>query len=139
MDRKEFCSQMAIIRGKSDITTTDLSFAIKMLVPTLRRFEKGEHNFKIDRAIQYLNILNTNICLTKGNSNSYIKSYEDVISFIKEARNERFTQRALATEIGCTYQTIANIERGHSIITIDNFLKIIEVLGYTLKIEQYDK
>lgn len=139
MNRKEFCEQMANAKNSSDITTTDLSFAIKMLLPTLRRFEKGEHNFKLDRAIQYLNILQSNISLTKGNTCLHIKSYEDVISFIKDSRKGKFTQRELAEEIGCKHPTVANIERGSNIVTIDNFLKIVDVLGYTLKIENNEK
>ena len=44
-------------------------------------------------------------------------------------------QRALAKEIECAPLTIANIERKETIISIDTFLKIVDVLGCTINIE----
>ena len=42
MDRKEFCVLMAKAKQESGRGTSDISFDMKMLLPTLRRFEKGE-------------------------------------------------------------------------------------------------
>lgn len=36
----------------------------------------------------------------------------------------------------CAYLTIANIERGATVVRIDTLLKLIEVFDYTIKIEQ---
>lgn len=47
MDRKEFCVLMAKAKQESGRGTSDISFDMKMLLPTLRRFEKGEHNFNL--------------------------------------------------------------------------------------------
>lgn len=135
MNRSEFCKLLAVAKANSSITTTDLSFSIKMLLPTLRRFEKGEHNFKVDKAMSYLSIVKARVLLYKGNKRLYLSSYEDVIAFIKKAREGVYTQRELAQKVGCTHATIANIERNTNIVSIDTFLKILEALGYELKIE----
>ena len=49
MDRKEFCVLMAKAKQESGRGTSDISFDMKMLLPTLRRFEKGEHNFNLKK------------------------------------------------------------------------------------------
>lgn len=139
MNRDEFCKLMAAVRSKSKITTTELSFQIKMLLPMLRRFEKGEHNFKLDRVIQYLSILGYQIILYSKNETDCvfkIIQYSDIPKFIKCARKDKYTQRELATNIGCTYATIANIERQSNIVSIDMFLKLVETLNYNVKIEK---
>ena len=139
MNRDEFCKLMAAVRSKSKITTTELSFQIKMLLPTLRRFEKGEHNFKLDRVIQYLSILGYQIILYSKNETDCvfkIIQYSDIPKFIKCARKDKYTQRELATNIGCTYATIANIERQSNTVSIDMFLKLVETLNYNVKIEK---
>lgn len=136
MDRKQFCQLMADVRKQNPITTTDLSFAIKMLLPTLRRFEKGEHNFKIDKAIQYLHILGYRITLLNKGGKYTISTYVDIINFLKQARKNNFTQRDLALKVGCSYVTIANIERQSNIISIDLFLKLVDALAYNIKIEK---
>ena len=139
MNRDEFCKLMAAVRSKSKITTTELSFQIKMLLPALRRFEKGEHNFKLDRVIQYLSILGYQIILYSKNETDCvfkIIQYSDIPKFIKCARKDKYTQRELATNIGCTYATIANIERQSNIVSIDMFLKLVETLNYNVKIEK---
>lgn len=139
MNRDGFCKLMAAVRSKSKITTTELSFQIKMLLPTLRRFEKGEHNFKLDRVIQYLSILGYQIILCSNNGveeTFKIAQYSDIPKFIKCARKDKYTQRELAINIGCTYATIANIERQSNIVSIDMFLKLVETLNYSVKIEK---
>lgn len=50
-------------------------------------------------------------------------------------RKLEYTQRALADKAGITYVTIANIESKKHIVRIDTLLKIVDVLGYTIKIE----
>ena len=59
----------------------------------------------------------------------------DFASWLKETRSNQYTQRSLAEQAGCTYQTIANIERGATVVRIDTLLKLIEVFGYIIKIE----
>ena len=135
MNRAEFCEMMAQAKKESGVTTSELSFTLRMLVSTLRRLEKGTHNFSIEKAIEYLDVLNAELCLEKeGRKSCGIKNYDSFIEWLANVRAGQYTQRSLATELGCSYVAVANIERKKSIISIDTFLKLMDVLGYTIKI-----
>ena len=135
MNRTEFCEMMAQAKKESGVTTSELSFTLRMLVGTLRRLEKGVHNFSVEKTVEYLNVLNAELCLEKEGEESHsIKNYDSFIEWLANARAGQYTQRSLATELGCSYVAIANIERKKSIISIDTFLKLMDVLGYTIKI-----
>ena len=66
MDRKEFCVLMAKAKQESGRGTSDISFDMKMLLPTLRRFEKGEHNFNLKKVMEYLQVINAHIQIDKN-------------------------------------------------------------------------
>lgn len=89
----------------------------------------------MDKAFNYLSVLNKNIVLVHKAKNVSITSFDEISKWIKRARNKKFSQRTLAAEVGCSFPTIANIERGSNKVTVDNFLKIVEALGWELKIE----
>ena len=65
MDRKEFCVLMAKAKQESGRGTSDISFDMKMLLPTLRRFEKGEHNFNLKKVMEYLLRIKYSLSLKK--------------------------------------------------------------------------
>ena len=132
MDRKEFCVLMAKAKQESGRGTSDISFDMKMLLPTLRRFEKGEHNFNLKKIMEYLQVINAHIQIDKN----IIADYENLLAWLVDIRKTHsLSQRALAKEIECAPLTIANIERKETIISIDTFLKIVDVLGCTINIE----
>ncbi len=135
MNRNDFCSLMEQAKRKSGITTTEISFSMKMLLPTLRRFEKGEHNFNLQKVIDYLGVLNAGIVLMSGNKKTYCKTYNQLIDWLVNARTGKFSQRQLADAIGASYVMIARIESKKSNLTIDVFLKIANVLGYNIEIK----
>ena len=119
MDRKEFCVLMAKAKQESGRGTSDISFDMKMLLPTLRRLE-------------YLQVINAHIQIDKN----IIADYENLLAWLVDIRKTHsLSQRALAKEIECAPLTIANIERTETIISIDTFLKIVDVLGCTINIE----
>ena len=126
---------MAQAKKESGVTTSELSFTLRMLVSTLRRLEKGVHNFSVEKVVEYLNVLNAELCLEKEGKIPYsIKNYDSFIEWLVNVRAGQYTQRSLATELDCSYVAIANIERKKNIISIDTFLKLMDVLGYTIKI-----
>ena len=75
------------------------------------------------------------LSIEKDNHSDKMNDIESIAVWLKAARNGLYTQRSLAEAVGCTYPTIANIERGSNKITVDNFLKLADVLGYTIKIQ----
>lgn len=75
------------------------------------------------------------IVLSDSRSAMQISNVKKFGAWLKQKRKGKFSQRDLATAIGCSYPTIANIERNSNIPTIDVFLKIVEVLGYYIEIK----
>lgn len=136
MNRLEFCNMMTDAKKNSDKTTSEITFAMKMLLPTLRRFEKGEHNFSMKKVFEYLLIIQHKMVFVSEINTNTCATYENLILWIKEQREQQYSQRKLAEIIGVSHITIANIERQSSSLTIDMFLKMIEVFGYQLKIEK---
>lgn len=136
MDRLEFCNILAVAKENSGKTTSEISFAMKMLLPTLRRFEKGEHNFNVKKVMEYLNVINNQLVLISATNKDVCRTYDEIVLWIKNTREGEFSQRKLAEAIQSSHITIANIERQISIISIDVFLKIVQVLGYEIKIEK---
>lgn len=135
MTRTEFCKLMSAVKSKAGKTTTELAFEMRAQWGALRRIEVGANNFSVDTAIRYLRLLNTHIIIQSCNSERKIMQYDDVVDWMKDVRNGKLSQRALADSIGCSYVNIANIETKKSIMKIDTLLKIIDLLGYTIKLE----
>lgn len=72
-----------------------------------------------------------------NNANILISDYERFVDWLIQTRtNAGYSQRTLAEKIGITHVTIANIESKKNVVAIDYFFKIIETLGYILKIEK---
>ncbi len=56
---------------------------------------------------------------------------------IKEIRKSRgYTQKELASKLGISDSTLAHYESGIRKITLEMFLKILDVCNYKLKIEE---
>ena len=84
------------------------------------------------KIFDYLQVINAYIQIGKVS----IFNYENLLAWLIEARKiHSLSQRALAKEIECAPLTIANIERGETIISIDTFLKVVDALGYVINIE----
>ena len=136
MNRLEFCNMMADAKKNSDKTTSEITFAMKMLLPTLRRFEKGDHNFNVKKVMEYLDVINHQLVLRSETKIDVCRTYDDVILWIKNTREGKYSQRKLAEVIQSSHNSITYIERQIATISIDMFLKIVQVLGYQVKIEK---
>lgn len=119
----------------SGISTSEISFSMKMLMPTLRRFEKGKHNFSLVKVMEYLKVLKAQMVLYNDESSLTMVEYNQLIEWIVSARKDSYSQYKLAEAIGFSRAMLARIESQKSTLTIDVLLKIIEVLGYNIKIE----
>ncbi len=135
MTRQEFCDMMAAMRQKSNKKMTEICAGMGVLPTAIYRLEKNYNNFEIEKALSYINALQMKLLLMKDYQIVCINSSSDFASWLKQTRTGQYTQRSLAEQAGCTYQTIANIERGTTVVRIDTLLKLIDVFGYIIKIE----
>lgn len=101
----------------------------------LRLLEVKPNNFAMDKPLHYLNCIEMALYLDKENGSVTFNNATSIGAWLKDARKGIYSQYSLAAVTGCTYQTIANIERGSNTVAIDNFLKLADILGYTIKIE----
>lgn len=139
MDRKEFCAIVSEYRKTSEIKMKEICFQMSVMPTAIYRLEKGDSNFSMENMLMYLQALRLYLNLYKNDCQSvyHIQSFDDLKNTIILLRQEQnLSQRKLAEQAGCGHITIANFERNKNTITIDVFLKIIDVLGYQLKIEQ---
>lgn len=135
MNRLDFCKLMEEAKIASGIPASEISFSMKMLMPTLRRFEKGEHNFSLVKVMEYLQVLHAQLVIYNEKSTVVVTEYSQLIEWLVSARKNRNTQRKLAEAIGISYVMLARVESNKSNLSIDVLLKILEVLGYSINIK----
>ena len=135
MNRLDFCKLMEQAKIASGIPASEISFSMKMLMPTLRRFEKGEHNFSLVKVMEYLQVLHAQLVIYNEKLTVVVTEYSQLIEWLVSARKNGYTQRKLAEAVGISYVMLARIESNKSSLSIDVYLKIIEVLGYSVNIK----
>lgn len=135
MNRNEFCNIILEQRKRSNVKMADICANMGVLPTAVYRIERGSGNFEMGKALLYLASINSSLVLTNGDAHVEITDTASIAAWLKNARNGLYTQRSLAEAVGCTHQTVANIERSSNKVTVDNFLKLADTLGYTIKIE----
>lgn len=135
MNRVEFCNIITELRKNSNIKMVDICASVGSLPTAIYRIERGSGNFEMDKALSYLAAINVTLTLQKDERQEVIRSIEDIAKWLKNIRKGLYSQRSLAEIVGCTHKTIANVENGSNKVTVDTLLKLIDVLGYTIKIE----
>lgn len=135
MDRFEFCNLMEQAKLSSGITSSEISLSMKMLFPTFRRFEKGKHNFSMTKAMEYINILHAELVIYNDVMSTSITEYSQLIEWLISVRKENYTQQKLANDINISKGMLMRIESQKSNLSVDIFLKIVDVLGYKIDIQ----
>lgn len=135
MNRAEFCQLLVETREKTGLSKNAMCRLTGFTFGQLQFLEAKPNNFSMDKAFYYLDCICKVVIVQKGRSKKMLCDMNSVASWLQNARKGVYSQRTLATAIDCAYPTIANIERGSSKVTVDIFLKLVDVLGYTIKIE----
>lgn len=135
MDRIEFCKLLIDTRQNMSVGKNEMCRLTGFTFVQLQLLEDKPNNFAIKKAIDYLAALHCVIVLSRSCSAMQINDVEKFSFWLKQKRKGKFSQRDLAKSVGCSYPTIANIERNSNIPTIDVFLKIVDVLGYNIEIK----
>ena len=136
MNREEFCKILRECRQQSGKIMKIIGFELNMLPGDIYRLEKGGNNFAFDKAIEFLKVMGCVIKLHNQKDIFYITDYFAFVEFLITTRSIKYSQRSLSELAQCSYVAIANIERKKNVMRIDIFLKIVDVLGYTVTIEK---
>lgn len=135
MDRIEFSQLLVQARVHVGLGKNEMCRQTGYTFVQLQLLETKPNNFAMNKAFHYLDSIGMILAIDKDENSTKLNNIESIATWLKTARNGIYTQRSLAEAVGCTYPTIANIERGSNKVTVDNFLKLADTLGYTIKIE----
>lgn len=135
MDRIEFSQMLVLARERIGLGKNEMCRQTGYTFVQLQLLETKPNNFAMNKAFHYLDSIGMILAIHKDGNSIKLNDIESIATWLKAARNGIYTQRSLAEAVGCTYPTIANIERGSNKVTVDNFLKLADTLGYTIKIE----
>lgn len=135
MDRIEFSQMLVLARERIGLGKNEMCRQTGYTFVQLQLLETKPNNFAMNKAFHYLDSIGMILSIDKDGNCTKLNDIESIATWLKAARNGIYTQRSLAEAVGCTYPTIANIERGSNKVTVDNFLKLADTLGYTIKIE----
>lgn len=139
MNRENFCEILRIAKQESGVSTSELSFSLKMLLPTLRRFEKGTHNFSVARCIEYLTAIKHCLSLIDKDGSVNFYQYDDLLVYIIERRKQYGSLAKVAGAIGISKQGLSNIEVKRSIMSIDIFLSLAKLFSVQIGIKPCNK
>lgn len=135
MTREEFCRLMEQAKTSSNLTISEISFSMKMLLPTLRRFEKGKHNFSLVKVMEYLSVLKSELVITGETLTVFCTDYDQLVHWlVSERQLHGYSLRALAEVSGISFVMLNRIESRKSDLSIDMFLKIAQVFGCDIDI-----
>lgn len=135
MNRAEFCEMIQTHRKRSGVPAKQICFAMNTMPTDIYRIEKGYSNTNLNKIIDFLKATNGAIELSNNDDKYTINSYPTFVGWLINIRtSNNYTQRSLADAAGCSYAAIANVERQNNVLSIDTFLKLMDVLGYTIKI-----
>ena len=135
MNRTEFCEMAQAHRKQSGVPAKQICFAMNTMPTDIYRIEKGYSNTNLNKIIDFLKATNGAIELSNDNDCFVIDNYSSFVEWLINIRtSNNYTQRSLADAAGCSYAAIANTERQNNVLSIDVFLKLMGVLGYTIKI-----
>ncbi len=135
MNRIEFSQILVQARENAGLGKNEMCRRTGYTFVQLQLLEVKPNNFAMNKAFHYLESIEMALFIAKDGCNTKLTDIASIAVWLKAARNGIYTQRSLAEAVGCTYPTIANIERGSNKVTVDNFLKLADTLGYTIKIE----
>lgn len=135
MDRIEFSQMLVQARENAGLGKNEMCRRTGYTFVQLQLLETKPNNFAMDKAFHYLESIEMTLSIAKDGCSIKLTDIASTATWLKAARNGIYTQRSLAEVVGCTYPTIANIERGSNKVTVNNFLKLADTLGYTIKIE----
>ena len=131
MDRLEFSGLLINTREAECVSKNQMCRLMGIMFTNLQRLERGNNNYNIKTIVAYLDALGYCISL----SGILCCSYHDVILCIIDMRHKlQHTVRSLTALLQYSYASYSRIENERTLLNIDLFLRIVDVLGLELKI-----
>lgn len=136
MDRQEFTEILSNYRKHSGMPIKDICFKLKWMSSDFYKFENAKHNYNLQKCFDYLNAVNVCMIVTTIDSQSVkFRDYPTLLNFIVNRRTALgYTQRKLSAVVKVSHTAIGHAELQKTVMTIDTFLKIADVLNFTIDI-----
>lgn len=136
MDRNTFSALLTQCRENKNIGKNEMCRLTGFTFQQLQRIEGALNNFNLQLVFRYINVVGAVLSFEKDGVQYVISNYEEYPKWLKSARTGLYSLRKLEDAVECSHPAIANVEQGKVTVSIDSFLKIADVLGYSVKIEQ---
>lgn len=135
MNRFEFCALLSKEREKKGLSLYSIQKKMGLTFQQVKRIETGENNFNVEKAIEFINAMESTIVLITSDNRYLVNEYSFLVDVLIKLRDGQYSQRALAEAVHCSYISIANTESGKSVISIDLLLKILSVFNVTIYLQ----
>lgn len=133
MTREEFTNMLVEARKAAGYSSTDLVFLMHMLPSDISRMEKAKASYSTGKVFAYLKAVGCFLQVAKDKKTYRIDDNEKLIAWEKVARG-KVAKKVFSDSLGFSHDYIRYIESGRNIMSIDKFLKIAEVTGYTIEV-----
>lgn len=135
MNRQELSTLLREYRKQNGVLIKRICTQMDAGANIINRIERAMYNYNCNTWFSYMNAIGVIAEVSHNNNVIPLDSIDRMVEMFKSIRiSNGITQRELAKIIGISHVNIANIERGHTKLTIDVFLAIINAFGYELKI-----
>lgn len=135
MDRIKFSSLLAQQREENNIGKNEMCRLTGFSFLQLQRIENAGNNYNMQLVFRYLSAIWAGIILQKRNKELILVEYSQLIEWLISARKKNYTQQQLADDIDISRGMLMRIESQKSNLSVDIFLKIVDVLGYKIDIQ----
>lgn len=135
MDRQQLSAILKEHRVNNGVLLKRICAQMDTGESSIYRIENGVYNFNCNMWLSYMNAIGV-VAKLSGNGNSiYLNTVDEMVEAVRNIRKENnITQRELAQIIGISHVNIANVERGHTSLTIDFLLSVAKAFRYELQI-----
>lgn len=135
MDRIKFSSLLAQQREENNIGKNAMCRLTGFSFVQLQLIENACNNYNMKLVFRYLSAIWAGIILQKRNKEFILVEYSQLIEWLISARKKNYTQQQLADDTDISRGMLMRIESQKSNLSVDIFLKIVDVLGYKIDIQ----
>lgn len=137
MTGQEFGNLLSQLRKASGMKMVDICADMRCMPRDIYNIENHKYSVNMDKILKYIDVLHKTMILTNDSTSYNIYKLADFANWLNTARGDMSFYK-LAKITGRTGVMLSGIARGKSSVGIDIALSLVDALGYTVKIEDYD-